>query len=571
MGSQNKVEKEHINDPDNRISLKDRTLGHNVIHLIYSLRTKWQTKNVTVGGDWKAVLTGKNEERSPTYYYPLTYSTEYKVLPEESVIKYFHPNVHHVLFSNLNYENDVGMKVYQYQGTRQPRVFQAYKVDGGKTEDFPSYEFEWIATELYQFQNSHFLVVRLSLHENRQFDVNLNDFTNGQLTVADWTRFVNRIRHNHLKYPAQNHLLVSDEQGPQRLFFEYVHEFLHTEPHLNGQFVIASRCLSEENEKFVENHQNSHLLREPVAFVHGFVAKVDSSKTQWTDKELYTLLSVDDEEGESGGTDSFIESFVRDHTYKRWSNEQTFYTAIDYAAITVLNSSHSPFYEGKGEKGDFVGDILYQHHCNHYLILVLLQLYYREELQEILGRFSRLKAFDKDDREIEKARSVIDEYYNLNQYFIFDRLTNEIQGLELWKFYQQMFGTNVLYGSVKQDMQELNQRLIEYENKNQSAELKLLTVLAGLTGLFGMNRIIAVDSEDQQLSWLAKKIADYSIIGGMFDIIATVLAVIIIAYVFMFLSFPQCIRRFSKKSVYLGRSILFVCIVLVILQIFLTV
>lgn len=548
------------------MALKDRKLGYNVVHLIYSLRPryKFENQNIQLGGDWKNIFSGENEKRDRSYYYPSTYSEKYEALDEESVIKYFHPNVHHVLFSGLNRQNHAGMRAYQYQGTNQPRVFEACLIDGKNNKDNgPHYKFEWIATELYQFQNSHFLVLRLNLHENEKGRE--QTFTTEDVTVEDWVKFVNRIRINHLKYSVQPRIEVRDEKSNSyRLFFECVQDFLNADPYLKEKFIIANRRLLDGEEQLVEDSKRSHLLREPVAFVQGMVTKVDPFNKQWNDKELYTLLSVDDYEGESGGTDSFIQEFVRTHTYQRWAHLDTFYTAIDYGAITAASAPTPPVYAGQEKDGHFAGKFLYQHHCNHYLILVLLQLYYREELQEILGDFSRLKAFDKDDKEIEKARTLIDQYYNLNQYFIFDRLTNEIQGIELWKFYQHTFSTTELYRSVQQDMQELNQRLIEYENKNQSAELKLLTVLAGLTGLFGMNRIIVSDGESP-LSWI-EEIASFSITGKILDAVAFVLMMVVLIYALIFILRPQHIRTMSKKASLIGKVIALTLIVLTILQ-----
>jgi hypothetical protein len=535
------------------MALVQRKLGHNVIHLIYPLRTRTKAsrtedEQIELAGDWQKLMTGDNRKRKHQYYYPSTYSKQYEVISEETIIKYFHPNVHHVLFSNLYNQNNVGMKIYQYQGTRQPRIFQAYEVNKGKVDEHPKYQFEWLATELYQFQKSHFLVVRLSLYENKQFDTETKSFKKGQLSVADWSRFTNRIRINHLKYATQNHLFVCSENEPKRLFFEYVHEFLHNEPDLQKHFIISSRFFYENDEFLTMEKEKGYLLREPMAFVQGLVTKVDPLNKQWNDRELYTLLSIDDYEGESGGEELFIKEFVHSHTYRRWSNYHTFYTAIDYGAITAASSFVSPIYEGHEDQqklgDDFVGNHIYQHHCNHYLILVLLQLYYREELLEILGDFSNLRAFDKHDEEIGKARKVIDKYYNLNQYFVFDRLTNEIQGLELWKFYQQTFATNELYRSVQQDMHELNQRLIEYENKNQSAELKLLTVLAGLTGLLGMNRIIS--DNDSSFSWISM-FANTALVGKMLEIVAIMLVFVIIGYSAIFVYDSRKIIKISKN------------------------
>lgn len=82
------------------------------------------------------------------------------------------------------------------------------------------------------------------------------------------------------------------------------------------------------------------------------------------------------------------------------------------------------------------------------------------------------------------------DYYKLNQHFFFDRVSLEIQGLELWKFYQNTLGVKELYHAVQEDMRELNNRLIEVASEKQNKVTENLTVVAALTGLFGMNLII---------------------------------------------------------------------------------
>lgn len=498
--------------------LDQKNLGINVIHLIYSLRGKVksnQKKDLPLGCKWERInVKDDDSSQSLSYYYHREFlkehEKEFKVKSVTDIRKYFHPNVQSAFFQDDNLTEN-GIKVYRYSS--EPRRFQGYIVNSQKIEiDNKIYQFEWLATELYEFRQEAFLVVRLSLDN----EFLTKEGTKNRNTVQDWIRFVELIRMNHKKYDTQSQLIVNElaenksKANDKRIFFEYVQDLFKLDEYL-GLFEIANRDV--ESIKDSKAKEEAYKIREPNAFVHGYVeqdlrdsmnlqSRVDGDPrylaeiNYWDIEEIYQILSVDPFPGDSGGTIEFQRRFVEEHTYTRWGNYGTVYTGIDYGIITLVTN--------KEEKlPTFNQTILYQNEIRLYLLMILMQLYYREEVQDIMGEIARLGDFSgngiKDSR---NARGVLNKYYNLNQYYYFDRLTNEIQGIELWEFYQKVLRTKTLFKTIQEDIRELNQRLIEFENRNQSKQITYLTIIAGFTGLMGMNLLI------DQFNRLSEKILE---------------------------------------------------------------
>lgn len=484
--------------------LDKKNLGINVIHLIYSLRGKVksnQKKDLPLGCKWERInVKDDDSSQSLSYYYHREFLKEHekelKIKSVTDIRKYFHPNVQSAFFQD---DNLTGIKVCRYSS--EPRRFQGYIVNSQKIEiDNKIYQFEWLATELYEFRQEAFLVVRLSLDN----EFLTKEGTKNRNTVQDWIRFVELIRMNHKKYDTQSQLIVNElaenksKANDKRIFFEYVQDLFKLDEYL-GLFEIANRDV--ESIKDSKAKEEAYKIREPNAFVHGYVeqdlrdsmnlqSRVDGDPrylaeiNYWDIEEIYQILSVDPFPGDSGGTIEFQRRFVEEHTYTRWGNYGTVYTGIDYGIITLVTN--------KEEKlPTFNQTILYQNEIRLYLLMILMQLYYREEVQDIMGEIARLGDFSgngiKDSR---NARGVLNKYYNLNQYYYFDRLTNEIQGIELWEFYQKVLRTKTLFKTIQEDIRELNQRLIEFENRKQSKQIIYLTIIAGFTGLMGMNLLI---------------------------------------------------------------------------------
>lgn len=258
----------------------------------------------------------------------------------------------------------------------------------------------------------------------------------------------------------------------------------------NLPFYLSHVVLEDEKDEIdIADIDEKYKYIEPNAYVHAIVSgdkEIDSTL-------LYQTCMIDDYDGESGGTKQFQDEFLAKHVYRRWESEGTYYTALDYGAVTYTTREKT-VYKGQNEDGVFP-DLLLQHHTKQYLLFIALQLFYRDELQELMGRYARvgeLGASQLSSRKetITRAKKILKDYYKLNQHFFFDRVSLEIQGLELWKFYQNTLGVKELYHAVQEDMRELNNRLIEVASEKQNKVTENLTVVAALTGLFGMNLII---------------------------------------------------------------------------------
>lgn len=508
--------------------LSKKLCGYNVVHLIYPLRmnTRYSSlkryNNPFENNDkWEKLYTlqDKNQMRADNngskennadkqkdkdneekqYYFSSLYNyEEVNIIPTEQIASYFHPTVHDILLHNIHPDMKAHKKLLAYRRKKCDfyGTYHAYfevndeekKVDKADL----TLTFEWLAAEVYRFNKIHFLVIRLAMHEKQKGKIE---------TVDKWIKFVSRVRLNHKKYCGQAQMYVGkSKQDLKHVFFYWVQKFVDQE--IGREFVITNRSIEPGSKQKFEDFK----LRETVAFVHGYIC-AQQNKKYWNRKELYQLISVDENPGDSGGTTDFIKTFLKHHSYDRWANYGTHYMCIDYAAITAMTMKERCAYRKDFDKNNNKKKYniqplytFYQHHCKIYLLMILLQLYYREMLQELKGSYSRIGPIGKSDYQVKRTLS---DFYDLNQYFIFDRLTNEIQGVEMWEHYERCFGITPLYKSVQQDMRELNQRLIEYQNERQSRSIFFLTLFAGFTGIMGMGRVISEEVQEGPAAWLS--------------------------------------------------------------------
>jgi hypothetical protein len=190
---------------------------------------------------------------------------------------------------------------------------------------------------------------------------------------------------------------------------------------------------------------------------------------------------MDEKKNKSSVSKRFKQKIISDthnplHVYRRWE-EDTYYMALDYVAVTVTPNNNNRY------------NIMYMNHVQQYIWFVLLNFYYRDSLTDIMGRYADLGDI-KDRRNEEEANELLEDYYELNQKYIFDRITNAPMGMDLWNLYEGAFRSKRLYEAVKSDMNALNLRLSNLVSNKQNQSTLILTLVAGLTGMMGMNVII---------------------------------------------------------------------------------
>lgn len=569
------------------IFLKEgRLVGHNVLHLIYPIKTNEKSiSNCLVNNDnWELLYQHEGEKEVEIhnenfhYIFPSTHHKEHisygkRWITDSQIITYFHPSVQEALF-----HKKLGkLQVYRYK--MSPKAFI------GEVDE-KLVEFEWLSTEIYSFgTNSAVLVLRVCLLENVEVLKKKNSFNTIRhnkpvQSLNVYMKFMNRIRQNYIKYETQKALNIvaykhdgNFESIDSTNSIKFIN-ILEKSGILPDNIMVSSVKLN--------NHIEDKRLKviEPNTFVHGFI-QCDLGESKLSANEIYQIIHIDDDENESGGTAAFKRQFIRNHTYNRWENYNTYYTGIEYGAVTFVDTTgfeNVPYYKGQSSFEDFP-NLLYQHHCRMYLIMIVLQYYYREELQEIIGRYARLELIDGYKLDEVNARQILKDYYDLNQFVFFKRITQEIQGIEMWNFYLEIFGINSLYENASKDVSELNQRLIEQHaneqeehqriqkiaQQKQEEDIRRLTIIAAFTGLFGMNLIIPffefVKLTDEQKEGLAKFIQYFgiqlnnsaiNIIGKIVEVISLLLgiclnAVVILIIIFIFKNYKPFSTLWPKK------------------------
>lgn len=542
-----------------------RMTGHNVLHLLYPIKKQKGSKcneldQLLIKENFKPFFekehifsvdaaTEHKQNIASVYSSTLKSNEEFARdtlrywVPEKQIMEYFHPTVQRSLFQSNNFK-----KFRKIEGKVLSADLLNYDY---KKKDWivsTSFAFQWLASEVYIFDNEHaFLVVRLSLLENVSVEIENHEL---KLIQHDkpiqplnvWMKFANRIRKNYPKYEKQERLSITREfnrdffiqrtfEEERRSFIEYVENYYLS---IFQEYAISN----------VNLHSNSHDIKpsqrmEPNSFVYAFVQS-DLSQPL-TNRELYQLAHIDDYDGESGGTEDFIDEFVDAHLYKRWVSSKTYTTAIDYGAMTITHNTNYIYSNSSSIANEAVypefPDLMIQHYSRIYLLFIVLQLFYREQIQDLLGRYASLEDLKKKEEQ-KKAKEILKDYYQLNQYYFFKRISQEIQGIEMWKFYYETFGIDELYLSVVHDMHELNQRLIERHSEVQGKEIYNLTILAAFTGLFGMNLIIPLFEGDAWINFLG----EYPGISNILSIFFNVIAIGLILYI-LFLYLPKIVKR----------------------------
>jgi len=478
---------------------------------------------------------------------------------------YFHPSVQQSLFHSETSPIRYALSLIRSDAT----TGYPGELFLGRIKSIPKAPvlFEHVASELTVFSDRHaVLMVRVCLLENHVatkgldpgvwgFRRNLSASVAQNCSLQLWMKFADTIRCVHKKYETQERIdcfsvtlyspaspskdtgddMVRVSVDPndigdwdqQKLFVNHVLKSLP-----NG--VMMSDV---KPPKVAGRSQPSGLVKdfvEPNAFIHSYIQwdmKPGIESTEMNERELFALLSVDGGLDGSGTDSDFIRNGVRDHSIRRWAPANIF-TAIDYACVTIVQSS--PCYLSS-EAGWRFHDLTYQHHARQYMWFVLMQLFYRGELHDLSGQYSEVRVTKEGSRSpgdwivkvlggtekgVKNARAILNEYYNLNQKFFFTRVTNEVQGAELWRHYQEVMGISELYRTVKEDMRELNQRLIENNSDRQATRLLLLTVLSVLLGLaVFLGSGIGFGEGLRITGWVLAGIATLGVLGVLFVLV----------------------------------------------------
>jgi len=279
-------------------------------------------------------------------------------------------------------------------------------------------------------------------------------------------------------------------------YFEDFNSFTYKDTWKSGQFV---RSLIQDLDPELEitpvvddrmftmcwflNNELASKIKDPKAY-HSFV-----QSDQW-----HRYLFVDGS-GSSCQNDAFRRKILQTHTYPRWQKYGTLYGITRYSFMAI------------SEEGDWIEKVFVGYFRTHYTRMTGLSLIQRASVLKFSEEVTHLSRLP--DKDVKKLADNIGTFYQayirfVNQIY-FREITAQDQGIELY---------NMLHDSlkIKEHVKDLDNEISELHNyaslndeKSQSRNLGLLTVLGSLflapsfiVGFFGMNTLKFEDNNSIQ-------------------------------------------------------------------------
>jgi hypothetical protein len=193
----------------------------------------------------------------------------------------------------------------------------------------------------------------------------------------------------------------------------------------------------------------------------------------------------------------FTRGQMREHLYKRWAHEGTYYGFTSYSNITVSL--------GVMDRGEHVikeGNLIHRMFDTRYYLMAIIALFYRASLLDFaqktalvsrrLFRDQEAGALTRDN--IEMAGALRAEFLHFSNYWFFEELANKDEEIEHFVQQCKAYHVGARKMEVEQEVEKLNAYMHEF-NQNRSTEavnrLAMLSMIFGagavLTGFFGMN------------------------------------------------------------------------------------
>jgi hypothetical protein len=201
---------------------------------------------------------------------------------------------------------------------------------------------------------------------------------------------------------------------------------------------------------------------------------------------LFSRIMYVDQAGEGYAYHKkFIRKKMNNLVYRRWSNGGSLY------GYTRYSSAYTGF-------GDFFGDKLFQDFNSMYYQLALISLYYRSSLISFSDEVAKTtqQLVNKKDQAIyrELFLTLKADFMQFSNLYWFQEVTNQDQGIEIFKLYKKSFEFETMYKQIKEEIDRgdeylniLQQNKLNDFTKQFSIVGSFLAVLAIMVGFFGIN------------------------------------------------------------------------------------
>jgi hypothetical protein len=193
----------------------------------------------------------------------------------------------------------------------------------------------------------------------------------------------------------------------------------------------------------------------------------------------------------------FTQTQMRDHVYRRWAHQGTFYGFTSYSNVTMTVGMFDC-----DEHTLLEGFLIHRMFDSRYYLMALVALFYRATLLDFAERsalVSKRLFLDQEDGRFthDNIRLAIDvraEFLHFSNYWYFDELANKDEEIEHFDLQCRQFRIELLKREVEEEIEKLNASLHDYSafrNTEAVNRLAMLSLIVGagavLTGFFGMN------------------------------------------------------------------------------------
>jgi hypothetical protein len=193
----------------------------------------------------------------------------------------------------------------------------------------------------------------------------------------------------------------------------------------------------------------------------------------------------------------FTRTQMRDHVYRRWAHQGTYYGFTSYSNATLTVGTFDC-----DEHTLLEGFLIHRMFDSRYYLMALVALFYRATLLDFAERsalVSKRLFLDQEDGRFtqDNIRLAIDvraEFLHFSNYWYFDELANKDEEIEHFDLQCRQFRIDLLKREVEEEIEKLNASLHDYSafrNTEAVNRLAMLSLIVGagavLTGFFGMN------------------------------------------------------------------------------------
>jgi len=193
----------------------------------------------------------------------------------------------------------------------------------------------------------------------------------------------------------------------------------------------------------------------------------------------------------------FTREQMREHVYRRWAHEGTYYGFTSYSNVTLTLGVYD-----RGEHVVKEGFLIHRMFDTRYYLMAIIALFYRATMLDFAQKtalvsrrlFREQEAGALTRESIEIAVALRTEFLHFSNYWYFEELANKDEEIEHFSLQCRAYRIGAMKTEVEQEIEKMNASLHEYHQARSTEAVNRLAMLsmilgagAVLTGFFGMN------------------------------------------------------------------------------------